>query len=331
MWLWDAVFAPERKSYAFEVTALATTTLEPARVVIWLQGGSDLEAAPDHHVRVYVNDHLVGDVRWDGKRSQKVEADVTSLQNGANALEIENVGDTDATYSMVMLNRFSIRYPRGLVAVNGRLEGDFDASGLADVSGLSSASVVDVTGEPRWLGSAKSMPFRAEAGSKISRRRARGDPLAIDHPRRPGQAQDAPASRRVPRDRAGVVPRDREATAPAPPSARTTRQRRLSGRRLFGVRFRGAATRNDTRLRRLRLPSVARGSFDTCCFSAMAPSTSKLSGDGRREPRAAVHRKNELPVDCVRSRVRGRGGHDLFFRTLLSGDSQRQPRVSSVR
>ena len=44
------------------------------------------------------------------------------LREGLNALELENVGDTGAA-SLVFLNRFSVRYPRALVASGGTLEG----------------------------------------------------------------------------------------------------------------------------------------------------------------------------------------------------------------
>ena len=64
LWLWDLLFAPVTKSYPFEVSALASTT-ERSSLTVWLQGISDFEADPDHHVRVYVNGSLVGESSWD--------------------------------------------------------------------------------------------------------------------------------------------------------------------------------------------------------------------------------------------------------------------------
>ena len=54
LWLWDLLFAPVTKSYSFQVTALAGT-VEAARLEVSLQGTSDTPAAPDHHVRIFIN------------------------------------------------------------------------------------------------------------------------------------------------------------------------------------------------------------------------------------------------------------------------------------
>ena len=75
LWLWDAFIAPVTKSFPFQITDLAPTT-EPARLSVWLQGVSDFEADPDHHLRIYVNGNLVQETSWDGKRSRRVEAEI---------------------------------------------------------------------------------------------------------------------------------------------------------------------------------------------------------------------------------------------------------------
>jgi peptidase C25-like protein len=60
---------------------------------------------------------------------------------------------------MVFLNRFSVAYPRQLLAPQGTLEGRFSATGLAEVQGASASSlVVDTTGIPRWLRGASALP-----------------------------------------------------------------------------------------------------------------------------------------------------------------------------
>ena len=75
------------------------------------------------------------------------------LVEGANELSIENVGDTEAAYSFVLLDRYTVSYPRMAVAEQGYLEGSWSTSGVAEVSALGGqAYVVDVTEEPpRWL------------------------------------------------------------------------------------------------------------------------------------------------------------------------------------
>ncbi len=173
LWLWDLVFAPATKSFPFTVDELRSSS-RPSHLTVWLQGASDLPPSPDHHVRVYVNGVLVEELSWDGKQPQSVEADLLPglLQEGENRLEIENVGDSGADYSMVMLDRFSLRYPRLPIAISGRLEGAWSEAGIAEVSGLGAgAKLLDVSGaRPRWLSGAQTGPdgalrFRTESGS----------------------------------------------------------------------------------------------------------------------------------------------------------------------
>src|SRR5262249_18515592 len=85
-------------------------------------------------------------------------------------LTIENVADTAAAYSMVFLDRFSVRYPRAVVATGGRLAGAFAESGTAAVAPLSGpAAALDTTGAtPVWLRgvepAASGAALRVEAG-----------------------------------------------------------------------------------------------------------------------------------------------------------------------
>ncbi len=91
---------------------------------------------------------------------------------GLNQLEVENVGDTEAAYSMVFLNKFSVSYPRLSAARSGRLDGLWTESGTSLVTGLGGSSyLLEVTGaEPVWLSgfttSTSGVAFRAEAGRR---------------------------------------------------------------------------------------------------------------------------------------------------------------------
>jgi hypothetical protein len=170
-WLWSMLFAPTTKSYSFEVSSLAPTS-QTSSLSVRLQGASDFGATPDHHVRLSVNGTFVGEARWNGKSPQRIDAEVGAglLREGTNVLEIENVGDTEADYSMVILDRFSLSYPRLLQARNGTLEGDWSTSGTAEVDGLSPESFVleDQGGTFIWLDGVETtemgVRFRAEAG-----------------------------------------------------------------------------------------------------------------------------------------------------------------------
>jgi hypothetical protein len=170
-WLWELLFAPERKGYPFSVNALASGG-EPSRLELWLQGGTDFPASPDHHVAVYVNGTRVAERSWNGKLAQTFDVELWPgvLREGENLLEVENVGDTGALYSMVYMDRYAVTYPRLARAEDGWLEGEWMASGTAEVSGMSSSvSLVDTTGaQPMWLAGAASssdgvVRFRSEA------------------------------------------------------------------------------------------------------------------------------------------------------------------------
>jgi len=173
LWLWDLLVSPTTKSYPFTLSQVSPGAT-PARLKVWLQGASDFEADPDHHVRVSLNGQVVGEASWDAKveRVIEVEVDPGILQEGANTLSLENVGDTPASYSMVFLNRFSLTYPRRLVAEGGFLQGAWNESGTAAISGLGGAGfVLDVRDTPpRWLREVQDtgtdLSFRAEVGRK---------------------------------------------------------------------------------------------------------------------------------------------------------------------
>jgi CSLREA domain-containing protein len=168
-WLWDVVLSPSTKDFPFALGAIADgeSTLE-----VYLQGASDFQAAPDHHVRVLVNQELVGESRWDGKIAMSLRIPLVSgtLREGDNVLSIENVGDTTATYSMVFLDRFAVTYPRPTIQEAGALEGTFRESGTVTVAGLSPGSLVLKTSpQATWLRGANEtaagVSFHAESGS----------------------------------------------------------------------------------------------------------------------------------------------------------------------
>lgn len=131
------LFAPETKSFSFEVEDL--TAGAPPIIDARLQGVSTSE----NHVRVFVNGTAVTESTFSGKSPLKLLTEIPAgvLREGTNELSIENVGDTDFSYSMVMLDRFVIEHSHRVRA------------GLA----------LDVT-EPlrtRWIRDGSS--FRAEA------------------------------------------------------------------------------------------------------------------------------------------------------------------------
>ncbi len=149
LWYWDLVLAPATKSFPFQVEGLV---LGEAYLRVALQGASDFETEGEHHVRLRVNGVAIAEASWAGKTRKVVTAELSwaGLVEGENVLEIENVGDSAAPYSMVMLDRFEVSYPR---LAQGALDGEWKAVGTAEVSGVpSAAAVLDLSHEaPRWL------------------------------------------------------------------------------------------------------------------------------------------------------------------------------------
>ena len=188
LWLWDLLFAPVVKSYSFEVRALALSApSEASKLSVRLQGVSNFRANPDHHVRVYVNGSLVEELSWDGKQAKHLQVELAPglLREGDNLLELENVGDTEASYSMVMLDRYALEYPRVALAGDGRLRGRWGESGTAELSGLVPGThVLDMSGaQPSWLldtevGADGLLRFRAESGRSY----LAVSPEAVYHP-----------------------------------------------------------------------------------------------------------------------------------------------------
>ena len=151
LWLWDLVMSRETKRFSFVTTELAPVARTP-QLQVWLQGTSDFPVSPDHHLRLYVNGFFVAEASFDGKIGHRIEAELPFgiLVEGENELEVENVGDTEAAYSMVMLDRFQVAYPRQTTAAHRELRGRWSDSGSVELA-LPGAYVLDVTNEPRWL------------------------------------------------------------------------------------------------------------------------------------------------------------------------------------
>jgi len=146
LWLWDSILSPSTKRFPFQLTSLVSSQ---ARIVVRLQGISDLPAPEDHHLCVHVNDVLVGEARWDGARSVLIEGELPFglLREGENYLEIENVGDTEAAYSMVMLDDFQVEYERSLPP--GSFQGRFSDSGIIELP-ANSMLLRETPGELVW-------------------------------------------------------------------------------------------------------------------------------------------------------------------------------------
>jgi hypothetical protein len=134
LWLWEVLLAPARKTFSFEAVGLVPNS-GVAALEVFLQGTSDFEEDPDHHVRAFLNGVLVAETRWDGRDAHTLRVELAPgiLREGSNELELENVGDTGALYSMVMLDRFRVRYARRLDPPAGERLFVLDESGESPI------------------------------------------------------------------------------------------------------------------------------------------------------------------------------------------------------
>src|SRR5262249_3831097 len=85
LWLWEVLVSPVTKTYPFTVEQLANVSAS-AHLTVYLQGASDFDVSPDHHVRISVNGVPLGEASWDGKEPRTIEAEMSAgvLVEGSN-------------------------------------------------------------------------------------------------------------------------------------------------------------------------------------------------------------------------------------------------------
>ena len=107
LWQWESLASGVSKTKPFALDGLDPSSPETARLVVYLQGGSDAVSVVDHHVQVFVNGALVAEETFDGAVPHRMEADVPRLapRGGERAHASLNVGDTGVS-SRVFLDRF---------------------------------------------------------------------------------------------------------------------------------------------------------------------------------------------------------------------------------
>lgn len=122
-------------SFSLDVTDLAPGAEGLLKVGLW--GSSDWPATPDHHVVVYWNGKPVANESFDGIKELPITAKLgrSQLHSGANQLEVILPGDSGVAYELVMLDTYSLTYPRLFKARENRLSfsslpGQFAVEGM---------------------------------------------------------------------------------------------------------------------------------------------------------------------------------------------------------
>jgi len=98
-----------------------------------------------HRIKVYVNDHPVGDQTWDSVGPFDFEVSGISssfLVNGSNKLTIESVGISSSTEDFFYLDWFESRYYHTYYAEHDMLE--FTGDGLIGLSNFSSSNDISI-------------------------------------------------------------------------------------------------------------------------------------------------------------------------------------------
>jgi hypothetical protein len=170
LWQWESLGSGVSRSKPFALDGADASSSETARLVVYLQGGSDAVSVVDHHVQVFVNGALVAEESFDGAVPHRVEAEVpASLLAIGNELTVANVGDTGVA-SRVFLDRFEVLYPQLAAARSGSFDGVFSSRGTAEVAGISSiGALLDVTAGASWITGYEAGPplrFRAQSGHR---------------------------------------------------------------------------------------------------------------------------------------------------------------------
>lgn len=115
----------------------------PATLDVTFWGASEMVAGPDHRTLVSLNGHQVADEIFDRVDVVNVSEQLPDgvLVEGANTLTMASVFDQGATQDAVVLESYSVKYPRAFVARDGWLK--FEGQALAfKVTNLPSKSVV---------------------------------------------------------------------------------------------------------------------------------------------------------------------------------------------
>lgn len=127
----------------FSLTAPDLVPGGPITLTVNLWGGTDWPGnGPDHHVVAAINGVELAEASFNGIAGQTIEAAVPPglLHDGANTLALVLPGDTGVAWDAVMLDSYSVSYPRAFQATADRLR--FSAMGASfTVSELSSADV----------------------------------------------------------------------------------------------------------------------------------------------------------------------------------------------
>ncbi|OOP54933.1 MAG: hypothetical protein AYP45_17660, partial [Candidatus Brocadia carolinensis] len=109
-WFWDdKLTAPKAKNYSLTLNNLSVSA-STATVRVRLKGRTDVSKNPDHHTKIYLNTTEIDNQLWNGMNifDHEVSVSHSLLNEGANTVRVESVGDTGAPVDQVFVNWIEI-------------------------------------------------------------------------------------------------------------------------------------------------------------------------------------------------------------------------------
>jgi hypothetical protein len=129
-WLWESLATtvpgtPVFTDQPLTLPGVATTPPSTARLEVHVQSRRETPgASPNHHVRTWMNGHLVADQTWTGLLGVTLAGDVPAawLNAGSNVVRIENPSDLGLAIQTEYTDWIELTYPRRYEAVSDSLE-----------------------------------------------------------------------------------------------------------------------------------------------------------------------------------------------------------------
>jgi hypothetical protein len=154
-WYWERLSIAQAGVDVSRDYAVALANVESSRggrLDVRVQSRAETPGAnPSHHVRVYLNAHLVGDRTWTGMLAQVIGGDVPSswIVNGTNTVRVVNVADLGLTVQAELVDWIELAYRDRLVAEGDALQFALEPPGparpIVEGFGGTNVSVYDVT------------------------------------------------------------------------------------------------------------------------------------------------------------------------------------------
>jgi hypothetical protein len=109
VWYWQRINAPTTRYYTTTLETIAASPPFSATVRGLLRSRA---ATPEHHTKIYINNHLIADDKWPKDTTYAFEVQIphSYLVNGVNTFKVEALLDGGITVNQSLLNWFEIDY-----------------------------------------------------------------------------------------------------------------------------------------------------------------------------------------------------------------------------